>query len=223
MKLTTQTLRSGLLLAGFLQLGLFSCPAHADQFDDMRNKWTARASSAQPIDPNDPDLQSQADTGNSNAQLYWTTMDTCDGRSALWPDLPVGTVSANVTSSFVRLSALYGAYTSPSSPYYQNADVLAAVKSGLDWMLAHVYSLNTTGYDNWWDWQIGAPQVLNGILINMYPLLTQTTIDNGVAAIDHFMPDPTRRLNMDGTLSSTIEAGDGIRSTRPSSSPFCAA
>jgi hyaluronate lyase len=86
-------------------------------------------------------------------------MDLSAGRSAL-ADLPLGTASASVTR-FTRLNALATAYVTSTSPYYQNAEVLAAVVNGLDWMAANAYTASGTGYDNWWDWQIGAPAALN--------------------------------------------------------------
>jgi hyaluronate lyase len=87
-------------------------------------------------------------------------------------DLPLGTASASVTTRFTRLNALATAYVTSTSPYYQNAEVLAAVVNGLDWMAANAYTASGTGYDNWWDWQIGAPAALNAAIASLYSSLT---------------------------------------------------
>jgi hyaluronate lyase len=192
-----------LLLAAML----FSCHARADEFDDLLLKWKNRAASAPALAANDPDLLAQGDAANAAAQQYWAAMDLSASRSALWPDLPLGSASASVTSSFTRLNALATAYVTSTSPYYQNADVLAAVVGGLDWMAANAYTASGTGYDNWWDWQIGAPAALNAAIANLSAQLTATQVASYLAAIDHYMPDPTLRANMDGSLSTTVETG----------------
>ncbi|WP_195763683.1 polysaccharide lyase family 8 super-sandwich domain-containing protein [Duganella guangzhouensis] len=190
-----------------LAVALISCQARADEFDDLLAKWKNRAASAPALAADDADVAAQGDAANANAQQYWTAMDLSASRTALWADLPIGSVSANVTSSFTRLNALATAYVTSSSPYYQNADVLAAVIAGLDWMNANAYTASGTGYDNWWDWQIGAPAALNAAMVNLSAALTAAQLTNYLAAISHYMPDPTLRANLDGTLSTTVETG----------------
>jgi hyaluronate lyase len=181
--------------------------ARADEFDVLRLKWQNRAASAPALPAGDPDLRAQDNAGNAAAQQYWSTMNLGAARAALWPDLPLGTVSANVTASFTRLNALAAAYGTTGSPLQGNAAVLAAVVDGLDWMVAHAYTAGGTAYDNWWDWQIGAPAALNAAVAAAYAALTPAQVDAYMAAIDHYMPDPTRRANLDGTLSATVETG----------------
>lgn len=200
------------LLAAALQLCLACAPAHADIYDDLRAKWMARSSSAPPLPANDPDVAMQAGSSGNSAELYWTTLDRSPNRAALWADLPLGAVSANVTGHFGRLNVLAGAYLSSSSPYYQDPDVLQAVRDGLDWLLANAYSPTGTGYNNWWDWQIGTPATLNGFLMSFYDQLSPSQIATAVAAIDHYMPDPTRRASFDGSVpaNATIEVAANL-------------
>jgi hyaluronate lyase len=194
---------AGLLLAGVLA----HLPVRADEFDDLLLKWKNRAASAPALSATDSDVLAQGDASNATAQQYWTRMDRSASRTALWSDLPLGTDSASVTSSFTRLNALATAYATSTSPYYQNAEVLAAVIAGLDWMVANAYMAAGTGYDNWWDWQIGAPTTLSAAMATLYAALTQAQIASYIAAIDHYVPDPTLRANLDGTLSATVETG----------------
>ncbi|WP_165390743.1 polysaccharide lyase family 8 super-sandwich domain-containing protein [Pseudoduganella lutea] len=196
-------LRAALLLAAVL----LAPHARADEFDDLRLKWRNRAASAPALPANDPDLLAQGSAGNAAAQQYWSAMDRGTGRTALWPDLPLGTVSANVTASFTRLNALAAAYGTTGSPLQGDPAVLAAVVAGLDWMVTHAYTASGTRHDNWWDWQIGAPAALNAATATLYTALTPAQVASYMAAIDYHMPDPTRRTNLDGTLSATVETG----------------
>lgn len=196
------------LCASVVLAALFCSPqVRADEFDTLLLKWKARPASALALPANDPDLLAQGDAANATAQQYWTAMNRGTARTALWPDLLLGTASANVTASYTRLNALAAAYGASASPYYQDADVRAAVVAGLDWMAAHAYVAGATGYDNWWDWQIGAPAALNAAMVNLSAVLTPAQVATYVAAIDHYMPDPTLRANLDGTLSATVETG----------------
>lgn len=202
MKTAPAHVRTGILLAALLQTCLCTTGARADVYDDMRIKWNNRTASAPPLPANDSDVAMQASSSGNSATQYWNSMNLSAGRTALWSDLPLGTVSANVSSSFGRLNVLATAYLSSSSPYYQDAAVRKAVLDGVDWMIANAYSPTGTGYDNWWDWQIGTPAILNNLLLAFYSQMTAAQIANCVAAIDHFMPDPTRRAKLDGSVPS---------------------
>ncbi|WP_342113523.1 polysaccharide lyase family 8 super-sandwich domain-containing protein [Pseudoduganella sp. OTU4001] len=199
--------RHGLFLAALLQI--CAAPAHADTFDDLRIKWKSRSSSAPPLPANDPDVAMQVASAGNAAEQYWTTMDLSAGRTSLWADLPFGIKSGNINSTVSRLNTLASAYNSSSSPYYQNPDVRQAVLDGFDWLLANVYSSTGTGYDNWYDWQIGTPLGLTGFMMTFYSELSLTQIAAACASIDHYLPDPTVRAAMDGTIpaGATVETG----------------
>ncbi|WP_082616562.1 polysaccharide lyase family 8 super-sandwich domain-containing protein [Massilia sp. Root418] len=202
MNLAFRPPRRGLLLALLLHAGLSAAPARADVYDDMRTKWLNRSASAPALAPDDPDVAMQAAGSSAAATQYWSTMNLASNRAALWPDLPLGAVSASVTASVSRLGTLMAAYKSAASPYYQNADVLQAALEGLDWLLANGYSATGTGYDNWWDWQIGVPANLNNFMMANYSLMSPERIAACIASIDHYAPDPTRRAGMDGSIAA---------------------
>ncbi|HEX8606533.1 MAG TPA: hypothetical protein VF774_28065, partial [Pseudoduganella sp.] len=88
---------------------LLSPPARSDEFDTLLAKWKNRAASAPALPANDPDLLAQGGASNAAAQQYWSTMNLGTARTALWPDLPLGTASGSVTASFARLAALAAA------------------------------------------------------------------------------------------------------------------
>jgi hyaluronate lyase len=199
--------RAGIMLAALLSAGLHGA-AHADVYDDLRAKWIARPASAPPLAPDDPDVAMQQ-AATAAAPNYYTTLDQSAGRTSLWPDLPLGSVSANLTTSVSRLAAMMKSYNDPASPNYQVAAVRQAALGALDWLIANAYTATGTGYDNWYDWQIGTPQALNNLMMSWYADLTPVQVANVCAAIDHYMPDPTVRAAMDGSIAANalVETG----------------
>jgi hyaluronate lyase len=124
----------------------------------------------------------------ATANSYWSTMNTNASRASLWSSLPFGAVSANLVSTYNQLQAMALAWATPGCSLYGNTSLAAATADGLDWMNAHVYTTNATEYDNWYHWEIGAPQSLNNTVVLLYPALSGAQITNYNAAVDRFSP-----------------------------------
>ncbi|MRV70273.1 DNRLRE domain-containing protein [Duganella sp. FT92W] len=197
----------GVLLAMLAQGGIAVAQSQMDEYDIMRAKWQARGGA---VDTSDPDVQAQIAAANAAAQTQWDAMQKQPGRTALWADYANWNASATVTNNFSRLGTLANAYVKGSDAMRGNAALLADVLSALDWLVSNHYAAGQRGYDNWWDWQIGAPQALNNVLVTLYPWLSAQQKAACFAAIDWFMPDPTLRTNFDGTLSATVETGANL-------------
>ena len=150
----------------------------ADQFDTLRLYWQNYLIS------NGGSLSSIASTANG----YWSTMNTSPSRTYLWSDLPFGSVSANIVSTYQRLQAMALAWATPGSSLQGNASLASAVSSGLDWMNANVYTSSAVEYDNWFHWEDSGPQALNNAEVLLYPALTGTQITNYCTAVDHYSP-----------------------------------
>ena len=159
-------------------LSALTLSSRADQFDDLRLYWQNYLIS----------------TGGSPASIastangYWSSMNTSPTRTYLWSDLPLGSVSANIVSTFQRLQAMALAWATPGSSLQNNASLAGAIAGGLDWMNANVYTTTATEYDNWFHWEISGPQALNNATVLLYPALTGTQISNYLAAVDRFSP-----------------------------------
>jgi hyaluronate lyase len=213
MKVLPRLGRPSMLLATLLQCALMSSPAHADPdvYDNLRAKWIGRTSSAPALPATDPDIAMQpAASGNDGSQASLAAMNQAADRTYLWADLPLGSVSVNLNTTVDRLTALANAYNNPSSPSYQQESVRSAVLSGMDWLVANAYSATGTGYDNWWHWQIGVPLSLEAFMFSFYDQLSSTQIANYIAAIDHYMPNPVNRANMDGSPSTITEVAANL-------------
>jgi hyaluronate lyase len=150
----------------------------ADQFDTLRLSWQNKLIN----DGGSP--AGIASTGNN----YWSSMNTNSSRTYLWSDLPFGSVSANIVSTFQRLQAMALAWATPGSSLQGNSNLASAIAGGLDWMNSQVYTTNATEYDNWFHWEISGPQALNNTEVLLYSALTGGQISNYCAAVDHFNP-----------------------------------
>lgn len=176
--------------------------ATTDEYDTLRAKWSLQLTGGSAVNTADPDIAAQIATITSTAQGYWDTLQTASGRTYLWSDLATWTKSTTVTQTYSRLLAMALAYSTTGSSLQGNASLGAAILSGLDWMNANHYGSGIAKFDNWWDWEIGSPQALNDITVLMYGQLSATQIANHVAAIDYYVPDPTKR-----TGTTIVETG----------------
>ncbi len=152
--------------------------SRADQFDTLRLYWQNN------LINNGGSLSSITNTALSD----WSSMDTNASRTYLWSDLPFGSVSPNIVSTFQRLQAMALAWAAPGSSLQGNAALAGTVASGLDWMNANVYTTTASEYNNWFHWEISGPQALNNTEVLLYSALSSTQISNYCAAVDHYGP-----------------------------------
>jgi hyaluronate lyase len=157
---------------------ILATSSRADEFDSLRLYWQTNLIS------NGGSASSIANTANG----YWSSMNSSPTRTYLWADLPFGSVSANIVSTFQRLQAMALAWAAPGSSLQGNASLANSVASGLDWMNSNIYATNAIEYDNWFHWEISGPQSLNDTAVLLYPALAGTQITNYCNAVDRFSP-----------------------------------
>ncbi|GAA4175139.1 polysaccharide lyase 8 family protein [Gryllotalpicola koreensis] len=173
--------------------GPWTVPARAatvDDFDRFRLQWLATL--VADYDTGDAALVAYVEDTAAVASGFWrgaTPLNTSTSRSYLWSDLESTTVSAEMTSTIVRLRQLALALKTPGSSLSDSAELKADILSALDWFLGSRYNLQKS-YDNWWDWQIGTPQALNDVCVLMYDDLAPGQLATAMAAIAHYEPDP---------------------------------
>ncbi|GAA4881038.1 polysaccharide lyase family 8 super-sandwich domain-containing protein [Kitasatospora terrestris] len=158
----------------------------ADAYDTLRLRWRALLTGTDFDPAAQPFAGSLASLGD-RARTQQAAMAPTAG--SLWPDLPLGTVSANITSSYLRLRTMALAWAQPGTGSTADAALAAAVTTGLDHLHAIAYTPTATNYNNWWDWQIGTPQALLDTCVLVQPLLTAAQIADYCAAVDHSVPD----------------------------------
>jgi hyaluronate lyase len=189
-------------LTGLALADLWPDAAYAtDAYDTLRAAWSDYLTGGTGFNTGDPNVAAALTTINNNAQSWWSSLNTAPGRTYLWSDLTSTTASAQVTSAYSRLYAMALGFATYGSTYLGNASLAADIAGALDWMYTNRYGPTRSEYDNWWDWEIGSPVLLNNTMVLMYGQLTSTQISNYLTAIDHFVPDPNKMIN--GTTTST--------------------
>ena len=163
--------------------------AKADEFDTLRLKWAASITGIG-YDLNDPEVKAKLTSIANSANSAWSSMSKAPTRTYLWEKAASTTYSAHITTNYNQLKAMALGYTTKGCSLYQNASLAADIISGLDWMYANRYNSKSKKYDNWFDWQIGAPAALNDIVVLLYSKLSATQISYYMSAVDHFTPTP---------------------------------
>lgn len=142
------------------------------------------------IDLNDEQTVSTINTQVENGRKYWQSMNKSQNRTGLWSDATSTTISAHVTTQYNKLYDMAVAYCINGSDLKGNKELLNDIKDGLEWLKNNRYD-GKKFYDNWWDWEVGAPQKLNSILIMLKDEFTDLEIIEYTDVIDMYVKDPT--------------------------------
>lgn len=105
----------------------------------------------------------------------WRTMrrDT----TFLWDDITLLTgvpayTPYHIHRSYINLHRMTRAWAYPTSPLYHNADLLADIRYGLDFLARNAYNDSIPHIGNWWEWQIGIPFDYCNMVCILYDQLT---------------------------------------------------
>lgn len=168
-------------------VALSTTPAFADAYDDLRVRWAETLVSVPANVTSDPVVATEINALVKKGQELWTTMEPAGAsRTYLWKGLESTTDSSHITRSYRNLQAIAVAikYDPYATTKLSNASqAKSALISGLDWMYANRYQNNGTKYGNWFEWEIGAPQVLLNIVALMWDDLSTTQRDNYTKAV----------------------------------------
>ncbi|MDC0714778.1 polysaccharide lyase family 8 super-sandwich domain-containing protein [Stigmatella sp. ncwal1] len=163
--------------------------AFADSFDALRVRWaeTIVADKAK-VDPSDPVIVNGLKEITALGQKHWNSMNKQAGRTYLWSDLTNTEDSAEVTKAYQFLHAIavavqYDSYPAAVTKLTNAAQAKRDLIGALDWMFVNRYQNNAYKAGNWFDWEIGAPQVLLNIVALVWDDLTPTQRDNYTKAV----------------------------------------
>ncbi|WP_409341700.1 polysaccharide lyase family 8 super-sandwich domain-containing protein [Paenibacillus sp. MBLB4367] len=185
-------------------------PETMQAYDELRRVWHGKLVGGERTNAADPDIAAYLTslTGkvtNAEGTGRWDTMAKSPSRTFLWSDLTSTTDSSQISTAYGALRTLSLAYAIEGSPLYGNAALRNDIIGGLDWMYENRYNERKTEYGNWWDWEIGTPQIVNDILVLMYDELTPDQIGKYIKPIDRFVPTPKVR-----TVNGVIETGANL-------------
>ena len=156
----------------------------------LRQKWGEILVGGTNLNVADPAITSAIAKYSNSGSNYWSSMNKSVSRTYLWSDAASSNNSSHITTSFNRLGLMAMAYATTNSSLQNNAALASDINSALDWMYTYRYNETKPQYDNWWDWEIGAPMALNDVCVLMYDVLTPSQIANYMSAVNFFTPAP---------------------------------
>ncbi|MEK3884651.1 polysaccharide lyase family 8 super-sandwich domain-containing protein [Paenibacillus sp. PL2-23] len=167
----------------------------SDEFDSMRENWRVLLTGGEGLDNTDPDIAAAVAKLTTDAQGYWSSMNTSSNRTSLWSNIASTGNSVHIRQTYERLRVMALAYSTEGSGLNGNTVLETDIVQALDYMYATRYHENVTttpsGTSNWWDWQIGIPLQLNDIVVLMYDSLSPAQIANYAASVEKFTPAVT--------------------------------
>ncbi|MGC7152883.1 polysaccharide lyase 8 family protein [Paenarthrobacter ureafaciens] len=188
--------RRSLLIAGSAAAALLASIQAAPQkayasessFPASRQAWVASIIGSG-YDPADAPIAARLRTVASTAGRWQASMLTGTSRTSLWPDVPLGTKSANLTTTARRLRDMAIGWAAVGSPAFHSDQLRAAIIDGLDWFTSHAYSSTTVAYDNWYEWKVSTPQALNDTAVLMFDELSTAQLQACVGAQVQQVPE----------------------------------
>ena len=174
---------------------IVSVDASSEVYSELRHKWFDKLTGGTSYDVDDPIIQQyitnlDQSISNDEESGIWDQLEKGVNRTYLWSDLASTTSSAQMSSNFSRIKTLALAYQTIGSSYYLDNHLRDDIIAALAWMYSNRYNAQKSPYDNWYDWEIGAPQTIIDILVLMYDELMTTDVTNYLTAIDRFSANP---------------------------------
>lgn len=179
--------------------------APATGFDDLRTRW-ADSLTGGDFDASDPVYAAALQKVDATAAADRAKLDRSSGRTQVFTDVPF-TTSAEVTSTYSRLRDMAIAYATNGAALHGDAGLADDIVAGLELTNQRIYNATRKEFGNWWDWEIGSPQRLNDTCVLVYDKLSAEQLARYAAAVDHFVPTPTRMIN-GATLSTGANRTD---------------
>ncbi len=201
-----QRLRATWLLAGTLLLVGLPNIGLSDDTDNLRLRWRQMLIGGATLDTSLAQVRARLASIESTARRDWSSLQKSADRQSLWTDIARTSVSADISSTYNRLRDMALAWATPGQGLYQDADLLADTISGMDWMDAHRYNSRANEYDNWYDWEIGAPASVVVFAVLLFAKLSADQLSRYMAAVERFDSDP--RIMIVSTVSTGANRTD---------------
>lgn len=150
---------------------------------------------------------------DAEAQGWYSTLNTAPASGgSLWSDALAGTNEVNSRVSFDRLRILAIAYATDGSTYENDATLLSAISTSLQWLSTNRYNTTITKSGNWWEWEIGMPLSLLDTVVILKAQLGSALVNALMAAVDRFSYDPTRQGDdgATGNNGTTADAANRV-------------
>lgn len=164
----------------------------------VKQNWVRSIVGSEEInDLSDPDIAEKINSITYDAQFAADNLIKESGSKELFMNM-VSTASTHMSQAYTNIYRMACAYACPGSTLYHDEALKEDICYALEWMYNNRYGKNTakceiwkfTGFNNWWDWDIGAPRRLVPTLILMEDALTSEQIKKYLSYFDKRNPEP---------------------------------
>ncbi|TDE11186.1 polysaccharide lyase family 8 super-sandwich domain-containing protein [Jiangella asiatica] len=193
-------------------IGVGGAQAQPDATAALRARWRDMMTGASLVRPGEPvfvEAIAAMDAEVAESRALYAPSDV-----GVFSDVELAnlTDSAMLTTTYGRLRDMARAWFTPGSAVEGDAHVLAEVLEGLRVANAVAYYEGREEAGNWYPWQIAAPRRLGDTMAIVYDHLPAADRDRYVAAIRHFVPDPSQNGHSGANRVDTcmVAAIDGI-------------
>ncbi len=209
------------------------CHAQTDmtEYDKLRIRWVERLTGGDYIQTGEVYREYILPKVNSasNAGKKWNDSMASPSQFAslgyLWSDLQMGDTKDEyhrkarpMSQSFERIEEMALAYRIKGSALEGNAGLKSNIIAALEYMYTAKYNEKTprtnrnlspsNSNENWYEWEIRAPEAIVNILALMYEEIPQSLIDNLLKGVDKQVPEigaaATGANRLDNSLAAVI-------------------
>lgn len=185
---------AGLLAGGFGPLAQAAQAATESDLEALRERWVDQITGRKLITAGDPDFAASLAALDNAVAASVALLLPAGSRVQVFSDAPFA-ADAQIVTTYKRLAQMATAWATPGSSHEGSTALLGHVLAGLQDGNTLIYNAAQKEYGNWWSWEIGVPRALGDALAILGSHVPADLLGRYMAAVDHFIPDPTKQFS----------------------------
>lgn len=185
---------AGLLTGGFAPLAQAAQTATAPQLDALRERWVDQITGRKLITAGDGDFAASLAKLDAAVSDSVTKLLPVGNRVQVFADAPFSS-DVHMVTTFKRLAQMATAWATPGSSHEGNLELRGHLLAALEDSNTLIYNAEQPEFGNWWNWEIGVPRPLGEVLSILGSQVPEELLGRYMAAVDHFIPDPTLQFS----------------------------
>lgn len=166
---------------------------------NVKQNWVRYLCGSEEInDTKDPDIMARIQIITEAGNAAWNAIIKEEGSKELFNGIN-STASTHMTNTYKKIYEMARAYKCYGSELYLDEELKNDILYCIEWMYNYRYGKNTSakeiwnfsGFNNWWDWDIGTPMYLTQTLLLMENCLESEQTAEYLAYFDKRNPEPS--------------------------------
>ncbi|WP_315914335.1 polysaccharide lyase 8 family protein [Arthrobacter sp. lap29] len=185
---------AGLLTGGFAPLAQAAETATAPELDALRERWVDQITGRKLITAGDPEFATALVRLDTEVTSSISKLLPGGNRVQIFSDAAFS-ADTHMVTTYKRLAQMATAWATPGSAHEGNAELLHHLLAALEDGNRLIYNTSQPEFGNWWNWEIGVPRPLGDALAILGSHVPVELLGRYMAAVDHFIPDPTKQFS----------------------------